>query len=165
MLGGGNSFSQMALVQENVFRGKDIDYSIKIVHRDTFLIDGSIRNKSIATVTQDKMRHDWRGNIVAVRFEELGIDPIFHENMTMEDFRNAVNYFFIYETEIVERPAEGKCERVKISYRGEQAVSGYAKFIAVDIPKDYPVFLIAFYEISKLIDFPVLIKKYKPDKA
>ena len=96
LLGDDHAMEARSLVQKNLVREKELDHSIDIVHRDAFGIDGSSINQSILAATQDKMAYHWAGNIVAVRREGLGRDPRDVGNMSMEDFRHAVDFFLTY---------------------------------------------------------------------
>ncbi|KAK8074568.1 hypothetical protein PG997_009231 [Apiospora hydei] len=63
----------------------------------TFLVDGSARNKSVASIiaTQQGDYHDWRGPITA--YGKLGPEPSrLCRDLDMNDFRHIADYFLSY---------------------------------------------------------------------
>jgi len=100
MLGQDKTFEGRNLVQKNLIRGKELDHTIDITYRDDFIHDGSPINKSIQAVTHGNMACPWAGNVVAARREGLGGDPKDVGNMTMEDFRHAIDYFATFSREL-----------------------------------------------------------------
>lgn len=93
MLGDSGFDEARILLQENLVREKELDHIICIIHRDSFIIDGSRINRSIVEATQGSMTYSWSGNIVVARFEGVELDTEDHGDMTMDDFRHAVDYF------------------------------------------------------------------------
>lgn len=67
------------------------DRSIQVGFREHFDSDGSEPNKSIGEATQGHAPMEWRGNVVAVRYDNAGTSSV-HGDMTMEDFRQVVLY-------------------------------------------------------------------------
>src|SRR5436190_14345367 len=61
---GDNTTSAFDCIQNNPVLNRKLRNTISIGYRDTFLIDGSQPNKSIATITTPELVRDWRGPIV-----------------------------------------------------------------------------------------------------
>jgi hypothetical protein len=59
--------------------------TVYVCHRDTFLVDGSKANNSIAGITATKpgQYHDWRGPIIAYGKVGLGIDQTACKDLDM----------------------------------------------------------------------------------
>jgi len=75
---------------------KKAGYAIALQHRDMFLTDGSPLNRSIlASVgTSGTVPYEWCGPVIAMRmiWSEL------YEDITLADFRHALDYFISYGT-------------------------------------------------------------------
>lgn len=82
-------------IQRNVLRGFNLSYTVKVICRETFLIDGSMPNVSVRHTTKGQMTHDWRGPIVVMRQPDMG-DPLFYEDIRASDFRVAIDYYLSY---------------------------------------------------------------------
>lgn len=152
-------------IGRNPARDRDLPNTLELAYRETFLIDGSERNQSIANSIRDTgvTSHDWRGPLVAMKKKGPGIDPLFYTDMTMEDFRDTVDYLSSYNTPRATTPI-GKTKGVKIACRGEQLVLGSPEYTAIDIPRDHPVFSTPIVSISKFVGLPVRVFKYAADK-
>lgn len=83
-------------ITRNVLRGFDLSYTVKVVCRETFLIDGSTSNVCVQHTTRGRMTHDWRGPIVAMRQPGTAIDPLIFEDIRAADLRVAIDYFLSY---------------------------------------------------------------------
>jgi hypothetical protein len=83
-------------IKRNVLRGFNLDHTVEVVGRETFLIDGSKSNSCVMEITKGKMTHDWRGPIVVLRQPGTEIDPRFYEDVTAADLRIVVDYFLSY---------------------------------------------------------------------
>lgn len=169
-LGSGNPSPLRYLVQRNVLRSRDIGHTIEIVGRDAFLIDGSILNQSIVRVTNGVAPHTWKGPILALRKKGLAADPLHYDHITMSDLREVVDYFLTYGDEAVGRTDQTKRTKVKgvrISCEADQTVFRAKKYISVQVPREHPVFTqpTPSCGISKLVELPVLVRKYPADKA
>lgn len=72
--------------------------TIFFTYRDTFLIDGSRPNNSIAAITstQPGGYHDWRGPVVAYAKDGDELDPPACRDFDMVDFRHAADYLLSY---------------------------------------------------------------------
>lgn len=112
------------LIQRNILRGRNLADSLKVICRETFLIDGSDLNKSIVKATHGAAGHTWKGPIVALKQRGLGMDPQQHTDINMRDFRDVVDYFIAYGDEAVQdgeagRDRMGKVRGVKINCEGD----------------------------------------------
>jgi hypothetical protein len=83
-------------IKRNALRGFDLDHTVEVVCRETFLIDGSKPNSCVMEITKGKMTHDWRGPIVVLRQPGTAMDPRFYEDVTAADLRIVVDYFVSY---------------------------------------------------------------------
>ena len=83
-------------IKRNVLRGFDLYYTVQVICRDTFLIDGSKPNSCVMEITKGKMTHDWRGPILVMRQPGTEIDPDFYEDVTAAELRIVVDYFLSY---------------------------------------------------------------------
>jgi hypothetical protein len=101
-LGADRPFPGRILAQKNLIQGKELDHSIEIIHNDSFAIDGSMINQSILVATRYKPAFRWAGNVVALRREGLGQNPSELGNMSMEDFRHAVDFFSTFTSGVRE---------------------------------------------------------------
>jgi hypothetical protein len=171
LLGDDNPFAEHKPVTRNVYRGFNLDHTIDISGRDTFLMDGSKRNQCVAEMTRGAMAHDWRGPIVMMRQPGTATDPRFYSDIILADLRTAVDYFLAYNSgrvvgSMFVRSTGLKVQGVRINCRGDQDVSGVEKYTAVDVPFDHPVFVHPKQpEISRLLGLPVLLRKYPPHRS
>src|SRR5438046_1259916 len=58
LLGTDDPFPERKPINRSVFRGFDIDHTVQVVCRETFLIDGSKKNVCVGELTRGAMRHD-----------------------------------------------------------------------------------------------------------
>lgn len=89
----------MVPIQYNAVLKRDLSDTIYLCLRDTFLVDGSTPNQSIATITATKSRqsnYGWRGPIVAYGKVGLGIEPTICRDLDMNDFQHVADYFRSY---------------------------------------------------------------------
>ena len=122
------------------------------------------------------------GPLLALRQLGLGQDGfIVYEDVTLADFRHIVDWFASYNdrseldnkatvqgfTELSEHYTKATVQGVKTTCVGERKVSrNPMPWIAVTIPQDHPIFKQKTpTQISRLIELPVLVKKYPPDPA
>lgn len=93
--------------QKNFIQGKELDHSVDIIHDDCSAINGSMVNQSIMVVTRYKPAFPWAGNVVALRRQGPGKDPSEIGNMSMEDFRHAVDFFSTFSSRVREERGSG----------------------------------------------------------
>ncbi|ORY11258.1 hypothetical protein BCR34DRAFT_514169 [Clohesyomyces aquaticus] len=141
-----------------------------VCFRDTFLIDGSKPNMSVAAITAPKPRqhHDWRGPIVAYGKKGLGIDQISCRDLDMNDFRHIADYFLSYGYETL--PSTGNSDKkvkgVKINCLGDEKICKRPHFEAVEIPLSDPIFSSCENfrsDIADRIGLPIFTRRCKPD--
>ena len=149
-------------------------YWLAVTHREMFLHDASVPNKSIsraAMASTSVASHPWRGPVVVVR---QTTDETAVEDVTMGDFRHAVDYFADYansDTTDVEETvqsaspgsahAEGDPRRgVKIHCLGAIKLHGKQPFSQVKVSARHPVWQEGeLSSISKLVGQPVWLWK------
>ncbi|ESZ89559.1 hypothetical protein SBOR_10055 [Sclerotinia borealis F-4128] len=83
-------------ITRNVLRGFNLSYTVQVIVRETFLIDGSTPNGCVQHTTKGQTIHDWRGPILVMRQPGTAIDPLFYKDITAGDFRVAIDYFLSY---------------------------------------------------------------------
>lgn len=147
-------------------------YSITLLFRDAFSIDGSAMNRSIleSVGTSGVPPHQWRGPMVAVR----QTTSEFYEDITLADFRHIIDYVISYGTTEVRESASHLEEDhvsttirgVKICCYGEIKLHGSEPYISVDVPTSHPTQLLykegEVSPISELLGLPLQLWKY-PD--
>ena len=169
-LGSDDPTPERQYIQRNVLRAQDIGHTLEVVGRETFLLDGSSPNQSIARTTNGTVPRPWRGPILALRKKGTELDPLYYSHMTVADFRHIVDYFLAYGDETMGETAEAKrmkAKGVRVNCKGDQQVFGAKKYVAVNVPPDHPIFTTAptSPSISKILELPVLTRKYPANKA
>jgi hypothetical protein len=92
------------------------------VGRDIFLIDRSILNQSIVRATNDIISHPWKGPILALRMKGIERDPLYYDHIIIGDFRDVIDYFFIYNDETVKKTNQTikiKIKKIKVNCEGD----------------------------------------------
>ena len=176
-LGDYDAWPEYKPIQYNPLRDRDLTNTLMVVCRETFLIDGSSVNRSVVKATQGSPGHDWRGPILAMKKQGLGIDPRLYLDIDMQDYRDVVDYFISYgASESVEdgdvrqrdenHGRKGRQVRgVKINCKGDQEYFGAAGYTAVDVPAGHPIFSEPIAPISKLVGMPLHTQQCPPDNA
>lgn len=160
-------------IQKNLLRSRTLEKTINVVHREAFLKDGSIINRSVVEVTKGLMGHSWCGPILALKQQDLSLNSGY-DDMDTVDFRDVIDYFCAYGDKnlmsLADMSLGGKSARaveevsgVRISCRGDQ-ICGRDKFEAVKVPRDHPIFNAPVTSISKLIGMPIHVRRCPPDK-
>ena len=172
ILGSDDPYPGHKRITWSVLRNFGLGHTIEVICRDAFLGDGSKTNQSIVHVTRGAMVHDWRGPIVVLHQPGTYLDLPCYEDVTIADFRHAVDYFSSHGSRPVPDLQDltirdySKIVGIKVTCLGDQEVLGLEPYVAVGVPRDHPVFLSSNpTAISKLIEFPVLVWKYLPDRA
>ncbi|MCJ1379983.1 hypothetical protein MMC17_003086 [Xylographa soralifera] len=62
------------LIQHNMLRAFELDHTLRLNYRDTFLTDGSKKNRSVAETATGPVRHDWRGSLLTMRQPDIEQD-------------------------------------------------------------------------------------------
>jgi hypothetical protein len=166
---GKNAFPRHAPIQYNPVLKRQLSDTIYISHRDTFLIDGSRANKSVAAVTATKAGkfHDWRGPIIAYGKAGLGIDPTACRDLDMNDFRHIADYFLSYNYEpapATQQSTEIKVKGVKINCHGDRVMVGKPHFEAVEVASTDPIFTEHdSSDIMNRIGLPIFTRRCPPN--
>lgn len=164
---GEDSFQKCIPMQYNPRLKRSVPNTICVVWRDTFLVDGSRPNKSIAsiTATQPGTYHDWRGPIVVYARAGKGVDPPACKDLDMIDFRHVTDYFLSYG--YIHPKAETNVERVKgvrINCLGDTKMLKKPHFEAIELPTTDPVFTKHdTSDIADRIGLPILTRRCPPD--
>ncbi len=153
--------------ERNFLRGHDTGVVLQFYTYDSYLDSASMINRSILLVTKGKPSHPWMGPVVVLR-EQIG-DTGLHEDITLTDFRNIVDFLKIYGLDPLmlitqNPPLEQKVKGVKVSCVGD--IKRFSKkYVAVDVPKDHPVFFQRSSPISAMVGMTVKAHMYPFDKA
>ena len=149
----------------NVARKRALARKLRLLVRDTFLIDGSLTNEAILHAANEETPHDWRGPMIVVRGKML---PVLHaahplyDDITPADFRDLVDYLREYgETRSSSGPiyvpvpnAPKKVKAVRVSCDGDAAKAG--KFTPTEVPFDHQIWTAGEVpQISRLVGLPI----------
>lgn len=119
-------------------------YSIALMYREAFLIDGSTRNESLlASVGQQSSdQHDWRGPLLAIG----SLPSEFYQDVTLADFRHLIDYIVDYSpmgTRVVNNVSESiatsMVRGVRVCCYGEIKLHGSEPFVPINVPKSHPL--------------------------
>ena len=172
LLGNDNPIVDRRFIGRSLRLHKDLSHMIEVVFRDTFLIDDSRSNLSILAATGGTT-HSWRGPGLVMRMRGLRPDPSYYGDVTLEDYRHALDYFFSYTDTSVREPENAlrgynTVMGVKVTCFGEQKLRGAAPFVSVEVPDFHPT-LSKWYEegetppISRMVGLPVRVWKIPYD--
>ena len=119
--------------------------TVYVCYRDTFLVDGSKANSSIAGITNTKagQYHDWRGPIIAFGSVGLGIDQTYCKDLNMTDFRHVADYFLSYghkPTSSAQQTTNMTVKGVRINCLGDRKMLKKPHFEAVELSSTDPNF-------------------------
>jgi len=191
LLGSDNPFIATSHIEHNPIRGRQLGsgialwarkkagYAIALRYRETFLVDGSLPNRSIMASAGivGAVPHKWCGSVVAMRttWSEH------YEDMTLADFRHTLDFLLSYGTTETKQsnfssssPSYGQSQSrpptairgVMISCYGERKLHGSDRFIAVDVPTHHPTRTVgksgSISPISRHLGMPLRLYKY-PD--
>ncbi|KAL8935754.1 MAG: hypothetical protein Q9216_005277 [Gyalolechia sp. 2 TL-2023] len=162
---GSQSFSRV-YTKRNMLRDLDFKDHLQLYTSGDYARSGVEVNKSILLVTKGKAPHFWAGPVVVVKEQDENLG--FHEDITMTDFRNITDYLLTYGQPFLadafpNYPLKYKAKGVKFNCCGD--IDKFKrKFVAVEVPKDHPVFLARSSPISTLVGLPVKAEKYPLDK-
>ncbi|KAK2781024.1 hypothetical protein FQN52_001915 [Onygenales sp. PD_12] len=166
---GSEPFPKHIPIQYNQVLKRALVHTLNICCRDTFLIDGSKTNNSIAAITATKLGqyHDWRGPIVAYGRVGLGIDQPKCKDLDMNDFRHITDYFLSYGYEPAPAAQQSigiNIKGVKINCIGDQKMFNKPHFEAVEVPSTDPIFSKHdTSDIAKRIGLPIFTRRCPPD--
>lgn len=145
--------------------------TVYICHSDTFFIDGSKPNNSIAGITATKPGgyHDWRGSIIAYGKVELGIHQITCKDLDMKDFQHITDYFVSYvytPIPATQQSIDTVVKGVKTNCLGDMKMSNKIHFEAIDISSTDSTF--SNYDtsdIAKHIGLLIFTRRCPPDPS
>ena len=166
----GDGSKRYTHIRRNRFLGKELSDTVVLTFLDTFLIDGSLPNLSIASLPGSPTVY-WRGPVVAYAMKGLEIDPRFCKDLDLVDSRSAVDELLFYANLVLKDIDQRTRERenvmgVKINCHGDQKTFGAKPFEAIEIPRVHPIFdHNEESEIAERIGLPILTRKYPPNQA
>lgn len=153
-------------VHTNPLLKRKLSDTFKICHRDAFLTDGSITNKSVASITARRpgQCYDWRGPIIVYGMVGTNVDPIACKSLDMTDFRHIVDYLLWYNCKPLSASQYTLSETVmgvRINCVGDREMSHKPLFEAVQVPLTDPVFLRHdTSDIAERIGLPILTRRF-----
>lgn len=112
--------------------------TLEVVCCDRFLKDGSKPTRSIyeavGASSTVPVPYCWKGPVIAFKKRGPDLDPPFYDDITLEDYRHALDYFSKYNSSgikgsIPSRTGYNTILGVKISYYGEQKLHGAEQLI------------------------------------
>ncbi|KAI4119539.1 MAG: hypothetical protein LQ338_007255 [Usnochroma carphineum] len=161
----GDETLTFAYNDHNYLRDRDFGGILKIYSRDDYVRSGSMVNKSISLVTKGKNPYCWKGPLVVSKTPTLSQD--LHDDITMTDFRNMIDFFMTYglnrQAEAMNHPLKHKAKGVKVNCYGDIKRFN-KKYVAVDVPKDHPVYLAKPSPIFALVGMAVKAQRYPFNK-
>jgi hypothetical protein len=76
---------------------QNLENSLKFSFRDNFFNDGSISNKCIKNITNNKNNHDWRGSMLVIKIKGLeGEFPCKYIDIEMKDIQDIKDFLIWY---------------------------------------------------------------------
>jgi len=156
-------------IQYNPVLKRNLSDTIYVSYRDTFLVDGSKPNKSVAAITATKpgQYHDWRGSMIAYGKVGLGIDPTACKDLDMNDFRHITDFFLSYgytPTPATQQPTGINIKGVRINCLGDRKMLSKPSFEAVEVSSTDPIFSKHdTSDIAERIGLPILTRRCPPD--
>lgn len=145
-------------------------YWLALRHRETFLIDGSLPNKSIARAAMASgmsTGYTWMGPVVALR---KTTDETTVQDITIGDFRHVIDYLLDYAREqtreldevrpSVPKRASGTIYGVMIHCYGAIKLYGKPQFSQIEVPANHPIHRRGeLSSLSKLVSLPIRLWK------
>ena len=163
-LGNDMPFTDHRLIQRNLRRNRGLGYTLELKFRDGFLLDGSKPNQSIQAM-ETTVSSSWRGPMVALKKQGVGVDFRSYADMTLGDYRHLVDYFASYGNDSVKenpvpRSLSNVVRGVKVSCFGAMILHGSEPFVDIEV-RDTHLIRSRYLEscvspISKLVNMPVL---------
>ncbi|KAI4948249.1 hypothetical protein J4E91_006244 [Alternaria rosae] len=164
---GDDSASSHAPIQHNSRLDIPLSDTIFVTYRDTFLIDGSRPNKSVASITstQPGTYTDWRGPIVAYAKVGRRIDPPTCRHFDMVDFRHVTDHFLSHGYTLPKAQVNvARVKGVRINCLGDVKMLKKPHFEAIELPTTDPIFTKHdTSDIADRIGLPILTRRCPPD--
>jgi hypothetical protein len=156
-------------IQRNPLRNRALCDTIEIIYRENTPINGLEQNQSVVRALRAGLSpdiYDWKGPLVAMKNGGLQKDAHLYLDMDMKDLRDTIDYLEVYDSSPSNRgDVTEKVQGVRINCEGDQKICGQNQYVAVNVPREHPVFRSAIPSFSDLVGLPVRVYRYKPDKA
>ncbi|KAL9087898.1 MAG: hypothetical protein Q9165_006460 [Trypethelium subeluteriae] len=154
----GNCIPRRVVVSRNERRGFDLENGVIVHYNDNFLVDGSIPNQCYHKLVGGELAYDWRGPLLLMR--SLGNDEEFYSDMTLSDFRHAIDFLSTYGKEEKLYPAGDNyrmdtCLGIQVTRVSEPSDTPLYRFEATRVPFDNLVFREPIAPISAFLKFPL----------
>lgn len=164
-----NDHGRPVNIRYNEVLARHLSDLVCLSYRDTFLVDGSAPNSSVAmiTATSRGYHHDWRGPMVAYGLVGSSFDPEECRDIDMNDFRHVADYLVSYGSDLTSLPAvplaTPKVKGVRINCLGDQKMFNRPPFEAIELPRTTSAFTSYEHsEIAKRIGLPILTQRCFP---
>lgn len=92
-LGARNCFVNKLYFGFNYLRNRRLDHLIEVAYRGTFLTDGDLANESTICAPRRAQAYPLAVPTVALRVEGTDVHFPIYEDITLGDFRHAVDFF------------------------------------------------------------------------
>ncbi|KAK2758749.1 hypothetical protein FQN54_003439 [Arachnomyces sp. PD_36] len=161
-LGGRIRAPDSRVVQYNYRRKRAMKNSLTIL----FYGDSVLPCETIGMVAGREARHPWKGNIVVLRNRGNEVEPSHYEDITLEDFRHAMDHLVWYKEgasdneEGEQTLAMRKMQGVRINCLGDRYHFKREKYEAVDVPGEHPVFITDISPMSEIMGIPLQAMSY-----
>ena len=156
-------------IQCNPLRNRALCDTIEIIYRENTSLDGLEQNQSVVRALRAALSPDiytWKGPLVAMKNGGLDKDPHLYLDMDMTDLRDTIDYLEVYDRSPPNRgDVTEKVQGVRINCEGDQTICGQDQYVAVNVPREHPVFRSAIPSFSDHVGLPVRVYRYEPDKA
>ncbi|KAJ8121614.1 hypothetical protein ONZ43_g1977 [Nemania bipapillata] len=165
-----NDHGREVPIQFNAVLARRLLDAVCVSYRDTFLVDGSAPNSSVATITttQPGYHHHWCGPIIAYGKVGSDFDPEECRDIDMHDFRHVADYFMSYGTDLISVPSSPpmncvKVKGVRINCLGDQKMFNKPHFEEIELSTTSIIFRShETSDITKRIGIPIYTKRCFP---
>lgn len=151
-------------VDFNYRRKRGVRNSLRLMFQAKTQLDGMQPNKSITKAIGRAPRAEWRGPVVVLR--NYMMDPDFYEDITLQDYRQAIDHFFWYKVDMsydgentIEMSTK-KMQGVRINCLGDRHHYNMEKYAPVEVPGEHPVYNAAIAPMSIRMGIPLQAMSY-----
>lgn len=158
-LGGEGSTPEFMDVEYNSRRKREMKDSLRFMFQAGSLAEE--QNKSITKAIGRPPRAHWGGPVVVLR--KRGKDTDHYEDITLQDYRQAIDHLLWYKTDDgKEDPIQSveKVQGVRINCLGDRWHFKMEKYTPVEVPGEHPVYRAPVAPMSEIMGIPLRVMKY-----
>jgi MYND finger len=145
--------------------------TLEIIYLEYEMLNASNRpNKSIDRVLGNRLfrPQEWRGPVIVLRKRGLDLIPKIYDDISLAEFRHAIDHFQTYgystlNDQAKTKPTRERLKGVKVNCVGEQALHKVDAFSLIEVPSHslerYGCTIGQISPISRLIGFPIRVWK------